>query len=96
MSSRSRQSSERKSSSLRRRGVNPPLPLGDRHVLTPELVASLIMNRELILDRPPCRMCSHGTRLVGRTYMREDGRNFEERTFECFFCGHSQIVRRLL
>ncbi|WP_408093299.1 hypothetical protein [Rhodoplanes sp. SY1] len=54
------------------------------------------MNREIILDRPPCRMCAHGTRLVGRTYVREDGNNFEERTFECFFCGHSQVARRLL
>lgn len=61
-----------------------------RAPLDVETVATLILYRDVVLDRPACAQCGHRTQVVARTFSIAGPISREMRTYECTACGHTQ------
>lgn len=76
---------------IRRHRFVPRIVL-PRQSLDIETVATLILYRDVVLDRPACEDCGHRCQVVSRNFSIAGPISREMRTYECTACGHTQAA----
>ncbi|RAI36604.1 hypothetical protein [Rhodoplanes roseus] len=69
-----------------------PRTASAKPLLDIDTVATLLMYRDIVLDRPGCRECGQKTRVVSRAFSIAGPLSREMRSYGCPVCGHVQAA----